>query len=412
MQQEKGWILATRTDLQPAYAQNKTLIDSLTQAGLTFHYFEPPFATATIENALKAGPDTAVYYQDYWALLRALNQHVPTDLPLYLFTNNLLKNFRGQRPAVALQLNWQTFNYKDTTATFVADAYTSGREFARISTAKSTPTATTISIADRPIASLADSFTLTAVSNPGNAAARQNVGRTQLDTSTLHCVIYSSAYPKDAAYVQAALQAIAAYGKRRIEVQVANKTSELPANHDWLFWLAEQPVPVQHQLNNVVYYATGKVLTQSSGIYTNNTAAQGIPLHRRIAETMDRNTGIPVWIDGFGDNILSLQQGSANLYKFNSRFNPMWNDLAWNKAFPAIVLELLYGPGTTTIHPADIRRIDAAQMLPGKQESTTIKKAKFTRTVHLAQALWLLAFVLFCVERYLSLTNKKEVVHE
>ena len=407
---EKGWILASRSDIKPAYTQYKSLLDSLTSAGFQFHYFEPSFPAAKLEEAVQNASDSTGANINYWAMIKALNQQVPADLPLYVFTNNLLKNFNGRRPAVALNLNWKIITTRDTLAKYIADAYRTNTGSIRLALATSTPLATSIQVTEQSAASLFDSSTLSFTGLPVSNAADRQIGNVQPDTSTLTCVIYTTNYAKDAAYVQAALQAIQQYAKRSIKIKAANYISDLPEQHDWLFWLADQPVPLKHQQNNIVYYATGKVVVESTNLYAKNGPVESIPLQRRIQDTPGENA-TPVWVNGFGDNILGLQKDKANWYAFYSRFNPMWNDLVWSSSFPALVMELLYGPAMDTIHAADIRTIDDAQIQPVMKTDAMNKNSNFFSLVDLSKVFWLLVFVLFCIERYLSFKGKKEVAH-
>ena len=166
----------SRQQLAPTYQHFKPIIDSLLQAGMEFHYFEEGFKIEKLAVALQQPADSNAEQPSYRQLLAMLSQQADAAMPVWLFTDNWLRNFSGPRTAVALNLHWHTY----------------------------TP-------------------------------APDNLSPATEDSSILHISIYSHQYNNDARYLKAALNAIQQFSGKKMVIQSTAVVNEIPARQDWLF---------------------------------------------------------------------------------------------------------------------------------------------------------------------------------
>nr|WP_246496513.1 BatA domain-containing protein [Chitinophaga varians] len=347
----KGWVVTE----QAAYPAFRHQIDSLLQLGFQLHAADTGFSRLRRPEDL--APDTST--ASYWQLLRTLSQRVPADLPVYLFTGNRLARFSGPMPAVALTLHWQTMTPADSVINWNDYTYFLDNDSLRVRQGRSAPSGTVFSFHD----------TL-----PGKA-----------DTTTLHCTIYTDKYPEDARYLEAALKAVQQYTHRKINLLVVRQTTAIPASQDWLWWLSDSPVPAGMNAGRTIRYATGKPQAVSTTI--GNT-----PIHvfQRLPV---KDTIGALWLDSYGEPLLTKD----HLY---THIDPAWNELPWSGEFPETLLELMFSATTAKQH--DRRSIDIRQLvLPPR--AVAVKPAVLPlQETSLEKSIWIILFLLFCGERYLS----------
>jgi hypothetical protein len=362
---EKGWVLIEQNSTRDAYNKYKPLIDSLLNAGYTFHYFDNGFKEATIEDAVKTTAAVKGFNESYWALLKELNQRIPSKLPVYLFTNNQLQNFTGTRPSVAMNIKWYTF--RDTALNHLPPA---------------------------------------------------NRGNTMADSSALSIFIYTNKPGSfDATYLKAALDAIRDYTKRRIKTTLVNNPESITGKYDWLFWLSENNLPPALLKNNVFMYEKGKMQYVHSPILTNDNinelTEEDLQVYKIIDNAVAANT-YPIWKNGYGNALLSRKNLKDSIYYFSSRFDPEWNDLPWNGQFPQIIYNLVCHTtdDTNRIDLSDKRMIDEQQIQPAIiNEQLILPKKELLQKTDLAKYFWIAAFIIFALERFITYRKKKGVVY-
>ncbi|HTE11879.1 MAG TPA: BatA domain-containing protein [Chitinophagaceae bacterium] len=351
----KGWVLMSRPALTTAYNYYKPLVDSLLQAGLEFHYFEEGFAKENFEKAVNAVPDTSIAIKKYAYrnIAALLNSQADAKLPLYIFTDNYLRNFAGIRSAVSLNLHWYTYT-PDTAST-------------------------------KPV----------------------------IDPIALRITIFSHAHANDAHYLKAALDAIQQFSKRNIITRLVTDAQDIPAQQDWLFWLADDSNYNNKTARNVVAYAKGKPLPCASYILpAGRSSFDAAKLYVSIIEKdSTRKFSDILWKDGFGHPLLAVQEknNKANYWLY-THIDPAWNELPWSDNFPQLLYKLIYANRDKEISAGitDNTIIDSSQLLPVimPKKDAGIKPAVFTET-KLAGICWLIAFILFFGERCLSFYHRK-----
>ncbi|GAB2694340.1 hypothetical protein GCM10027037_17310 [Mucilaginibacter koreensis] len=413
----KGWVLIPKGNIAEVYKKFGSQLDSLRKAGFELHDFDRDFKlidSVQLKGLLntKNQPHVA-QISDYWLLLNRLNTLFNPTTPVYLFTTAQLKHFNGTKPAVALNLHWQTYRPADSVSTWIEQTWLTPGNNIRVVKGTSNPAAITYTyynIKNEPTAnSLFEVF-----ANGGSLQVKlknDTAKATTIDTGIQRYAVYTDVNTADANYVKAALQSITQFTQHKAVVQQFNSANAIPGNATWVFWLSVKPVPAAllQRTKHLFFYAPGKPHTVNSWLNLapqNTIADQGpvIELYQTIVPP--KNSGIPLWTDGYGKPVLSqLRSQQTDIYKFYSRFNPSWNDLAWNDQFPKLLFKLIT-PSTETNKLHDHRIINREQMMPLGGRSTYSASSVVIRQTDLRLIFWLLAAALFLIERLLTHRKK------
>jgi len=118
---QKGWILISKKNLKETYSHFKPQIDSLYKSGFEFHYFNEGFAKEKLEDALAKPEDSVISLPSYWKLAESLDATMSSPIPVYIFTDNYLEHFSGNRPTLSFQPNWFTYTPQDVAAQTIAE---------------------------------------------------------------------------------------------------------------------------------------------------------------------------------------------------------------------------------------------------------------------------------------------------
>lgn len=418
---EKGWILIEKSQVHEAYNKFKPTIDALIKNGYTFHYFNTDFEEAKLENILKMQNDTTKKLNvSYWTLLKELDQKVPAKARVYLFTDNSLRRFTGSRPEVSLHLKWNTYSSPDTISTWIEKAYETANDSIRAIVGNSNFSGTYFTYQNIAPHNTNNGFSLKVVdgntfvtsNDTSNAVGNKTV---QVDSSALIITIFTDKFREDANYLKAAINAIKDFTKHKIVVSVVNNIQKIPGNYTWLFWLSEEVLPVSKIKNNVFIYERGKVENINSEILTQDetalTATQKVGLFKFITpNSISADTIKTIWKNGFGEPVLSADKQNALVYHFSSRFNPQWNDLTWSRSFPQIIYNLLFlqEKNSIEINEADKRILDSSQIQPVIiSQENHLAKSNLIDKKDLSKVFWIIAFVLFFLERIISFERSK-----
>jgi len=121
---------------------------------------------------------------------------------------------------------------------------------------------------------------------------------------------------------------------------------------------------------------------------------------RRRMELTDRTPGAADWLFW-----LSARPVPAGTFSHVSRFDPGWDELAWNGALPVVMTKLLFGEDTDVA--GDRRVIDPAQMAPMHRAGAGRVAELPGGKIDLARAVWWLILLLFIAERVASHGKRK-----
>ncbi len=424
----KSWALIAPSLLpspQKAVGLERVL-DSLASAGHELRVLAADFPPIASFDADTNSTDE----KNYWSLLREVDAVAPAEAPLWVFTDNRLQKFRGERPALRNAVQWREFSsqrenrwiqnawptksdsahliigFSDSHQTFFShyDANMSIRK--NILSENGLPAIEVkpdedgeqfrIKLLQSDDSPEDDHFTL-----PGNQS-QQNV-----------LILHDKERAEDARYVKFAFDAVAEF----LRVSLLSKT-EILKDNSWikheasiLFWLSSNPPP-----NDLLRSVEARGITLVSDASTNEyercstemiiAGAMNRPrLRRRVAPTQQ---GLAFWTDGFGTPLLERERrGAGRHFRFLSRFHPLWNELVLSSEFPEWVASLLDHHKSlasyrqTDLRYSDQRRISAAQMTPAHHvsEAQLLPQAS-GESLHLP--VWFLGVVLFMVERWMA----------
>lgn len=419
----KGWVLLEKQPVKEVYARFKPQVDSLLKAGFELHRFDASFKAIKPEEILK---DTAHSPpRSYWTLLKLLEQQLPQKMPVYLFTTNQLRYFKGKRPELNLDLHWKTYAPADSASTWIQNAYLNPADHIQVIIGNSKATGTSFSTINLTSADRGNPLFNISFEEGKPVVALKNNSQppVSVDTSTLKITVYQNQFPADAAYLQAALQAVKAFNGRKMKITSANSYNQIPAKQNWIFWLSNQSFRQNNQKlvagGNVFKYETGKQQTINSWISNSNdygrSESEPINLYQHFLvdkrSMADINTET-IWRDGFGEPVLSRNQTqNRNIYRFYSRFNPSWNDLTWSSDFPKMILNLILKSYPQTDFTMNDRRIisfDQQQPAVAILLGQSYQNSKQMDLTDLKHAFWIALFFVFLLERIISSQNKKE----
>ena len=416
---EEGWIVIERSGLKNAYHTYQPTIDSLRKQGYFLHYFNETFQDIDWNDTLKTEESTATnIVRSYWALLKALDEKVPANLPVYLFTDKRLQHFSGNRPEVSLNIKWFTYLSTDTAVTWIANAYKATDDSIRIIAGKTSALGTYYTHQNLSFNEVNDKFRVERNNGKTFVVTNDSLYQTiAVDTSTLSITIYTNKYFADANYLRAALDAIKDFTQRNMQVTVVHNIKDIPGNAGWLFWLSDEAVPASKLKGKVFMYENGKSENVHSTLLTDdNTPLTNIEPVTLFQYIKNDNTSFqPIWKNGFDEPILNMQKNGATVYHFYSHFNPQWNDLVWSHAFPQIIYNLLFREedvANEMTNAKDRRIIDSSQIQPVMLTAKKVNNKEVQQNrKDIPQVFWFIAFLLLLLERIASFKQTK-VVYE
>lgn len=308
----------------------EALIDSLHRVGLP---------AASLDSVTSGTPN-------FWAALRRADRAAEPGTQLVVFAPDLLRYFRGVRPALRSRVEWHS----------------------------------------RPAA---------AQTEPARPAPAARLVSIFADPSRVD----------DARYVSAAFGAageatgIPAVVSLRPATAAGVGDGGGPA--DWIIWLSDHPIPTsirqRVRQGGVLLSDAGRpaAARSRSRIVTGSEPTDAWLMRAASGPAL----GAPIWSDGTGAPLLTVAlEGRGLAYRFNSRFFPAWSDFVLRPAFP-LAIARLWATGASNA-AADQRRITVQQLTPDLDPETSPAPNRSHRSLFLP--IWALAMLLFLVERWVS----------
>ncbi|RYF99041.1 MAG: hypothetical protein EOO07_37300, partial [Chitinophagaceae bacterium] len=111
-EQNKGWILADKSQFSEIYKEHSKTIDSLLTLGFELRDFNASFNQFSAEETYEANVVSSGL--NYISLLNQLNKEIPAGYLAYLFADRRLIKFNGDLPKLNFRLIWKETNYRDT----------------------------------------------------------------------------------------------------------------------------------------------------------------------------------------------------------------------------------------------------------------------------------------------------------
>ena len=306
------------------------LVDSLHRAGVP---------VSVLDSAASGIPNL-------WTALRRADRLASPGTRLVVFAPDLLRYFRGERPALRSQVEWHP-----------------------------------------------------------RAAAVSDVPVTAPPQARIVTVFADAARMDDARYVRAAFEAAGSATGIAAIVSLRPASAAAPAGPaDWLVWLSDRAIP--DSLRAQVRH--GAVLLSDAGVaaaprrhsrIVTGSQPSDVWLTSATSGT-GGNVAAPVWADGTGSPLLTItREGRGIHYRFHSRFSPGWGDFVLRPAFPLAMAQLWSATDSNRSAPDD-RRLTMRQIIPAQESGAGVSPQTPRRPLFLG--LWALAALLFLVERGMS----------
>jgi Aerotolerance regulator N-terminal len=304
-----------------------------------------------IDSLVKAGYERHVLGGggNNWAGFRGADSVALPGRDFYVFSTALVVRFSGPRPTTARAVHWEVYTPVDSVARWVQSAWRSSVDSVTVLEGNSKATGT---------------MWQRRVVEAGQA-------RMKVDTTSIRVKIVADGnYTTDGKYVAAAMKALQRVTGRHIVF----------GDGGWLFWLSDRPV-IGEGYERIWCYAQGKEVAV-------NTWMEGVHVTKEIAVAQ---AGEPLWRDGYGRGLLSK---AGNVFRFYSRLDANWGDLAWSSRLPVLLQGLMIKDEEAGMW--ERRVLDVQQIRPLKRDG--IRKVGVER-VDLRPAVWVLVLGLFLLER-------------
>lgn len=373
--EKPGWILVEKQGFSTLWAKNKTRLEALIKKGFEIRDFNAGFTQLELKDTATVFSRPAARPLSYFSLIRQLDAALPAGTKVYLYTDQRLNRFEGDIPASHLNLSWMVVPFPDKVITWPQVA---------------------VQLNDGSITQQ------TAVSTiAGTVYHKEKVRKAALpiDTGRIR-VLISNQHTPDAAYIKAAVLAIADYTQRRIEVKDIQSLSQIKKN-DVVFWLAAlTPAQISKMPSGITLlnYAGAKAeKIKSLLIDKSGNPLPDVSVFQRIKF---RGTDPAVWKDSYGVPLLTRDHKH---YTFYSRFNQNWTNLVWTNELVTALLPLIIPEQENgfTERSSSLRIIDHMPELanPGGQKSAALTT---TEQKSLSALLWWLLLLVFLTERLVS----------
>lgn len=407
-----GWILIPKADRHLAYLQYRPLIDSLLTAHWELHDLGDGFTTFTIEEALANDPSSTdwpggqagkprIYYEVEeaapvrpWPLLQQLDNRLPADARVYVFTSNNLAQYGGVRPTTHLALQWRSYTTIDTVGSNIVQSWIGTKQTLMAIRQHTTPAG--------------NYFTKETLATPPPG----------IDTSITRISLYPGNNTADARYVKAALQAIGEATGRRIDIETLLGNQRPVTPQQFIIRLDDQPAGellsslADH--GSLFLYDTGQLIKQTTWLREPAYTAAGTQQQKVYQYIKGSAAGNTIWSLANGLPLLTVESvAGKQIFHYKSRFNPAWSDLVWEDGFAASLLPFVV-PAKEPDSLPDYRRIADRQAMPsysGERKAIAASNDAHNnsdRNRPLMGAFAFIALLVFIAERFLAYRQQRQ----
>ena len=384
--EKAGWVLLEKQSFHELWTKNKKEIDPLLKKGYELRDFSTGFPKLELKDtaAVFSTPATTL---SYFSLIRQLNSELAPGAKVYLYSGNRLNRFEGTQPSTNLNLKWKVFPEKGVELTWVSRAFDLNKDQVR-----------------KVIAHSAAAGTYYQTEN----ATRSEISGIQVDTNQLQVLIFAGGMSVDAGYLKAAIRAIAGFTQRNIALKEIQSLSQITKSADLVFWLSDKTLN-RAQLKNLpagisfFNYAGKKVEKMKSVLqYEQGSTVQEAILYQRTK--FDGQPQQSLWVDGFGEPILSLDSSAAiKHYQFYSRFNQNWTNLVWTNGMVMALMPLILRHQEVEFgFPEDKREAGVISSIPQPEYKSKTVASLFYQQRPLSNFFWWLILIVFFAERLLT----------
>ena len=367
-----GWILVEKSKFPQVFKNNRKTIDSLIKSNYAIHDFNMGFSLLSLKDTIASETEKPVNALKHTVLLKELNNLVPSGTTVYLYANHHLNQFDDELPVTNYKLNWKSVNQSDTLSSWITQ------------------------------------FANKKYEANANPSVVEYKALNSEDAPVISVAIYEEAGSNDSKYIRAALNAIASFSKRKIEINQPNTSFDIG------FWLSEKAVTENFKTaiednGSLFEYEAGKIISEKSFI---NTREGNVSLNKRISSNHSFNK---IWSDGFGNAILSKEKTNRlNILHFYSRLNPQWSELVWDETFVKALMPIVIKDDKFSEFGFEENLNDQRKIALNQQQNIQInkveKQVKVSVDEPLSSIFWFAALLIFATERILSFRKKPDYV--
>ncbi|MFQ5571652.1 MAG: BatA domain-containing protein [Rhodothermales bacterium] len=415
--QPERWVLVHPEALTTTDANLHRTLDSLGRAGASMRLLASGLPPVDLN---RREPTQNQESMDVWSLLREADWRLPRGSSITVVAPNRLATLRGERPGLRATVTWIPIQTKHTNR-WIESARRVGTDSLNVILGQSSPRGTLFEqyqvyvSTDGEIHTGVSELALDVDADGQQVSLRRVDDLPEDDVMPVdpaherrRVVLYhTEPRQDDARYVAAAMRAVSELSRLPITISMGSDWDSLPADFDVLFWLSEEPAPVGI-LNRV---EEGLLLISDAKGDDWHDVQRRIVLDAVMLETpatltqrvMAEQEGRVTWTDSSGDPLLERETvGSGIHYRFHSRFHPSSGTFVQSSAFPEWIWWLLHGDeDAEKTSKSDLRRIATNQLMPRQQRATPVHGST-TDTMPLHGPLWIVAFLLFIVERWMA----------
>jgi hypothetical protein len=392
--EQPGWILVEKANFKKLWSSKRKQLDSLLLKGYEIHDFDVNFASLELKDTLSKAPASSVEALPYYSLIRQLDSQMEPGKRAYVYTDNNSFRFQGKQPVIHLDLKWSFLPSARKDTSWVSDSYATSNRMVKQTTAHSTSAGT---------------YYTAALVQPTAEDA-------QVDTSSILVQVYQKQGSIDAAYLKAAVMALAQFTNRKIALQNISSFNQIKKNSSLVFWLSEQQpsaAEIQRLPKGVSFFEYAGTKVQKAGTKfqkvdsriqdQNGLALEDAELYKRTEPAS--TTGQNIWLDAAGISVLSLKTISGvKRYEFYSRFRPDWNNLAWTNGMILFLTPIILPQAAAEIAFQEDQRSRSATAMrvPLLAGSSTTAITNSYVQQSLSPWFWWIAFILLSLERWLT----------
>ena len=390
-----NWILLEKASFPQIWRSEHQKIDSLIKAGYEIHDFGVNFDRIDIKDSNTVFSAPASGMLPYYALIRELDHRLAAGTSVHIFAKNQRQYFEGVRSKTRTQLQWHFLPSDTAQMHWTAAAY--DLQYGGKRKLEGVRTERGISYRASNISTVDEGFAV--------------------DTTTMLVQINAGQNTSDAAYVKAALQAIASFTERKIVVEDIRGFEQIKPSTNFVFWLSDKAIstlalaklPAGLQLFSYAGRKSGKF--RSEVLDLQGLAIKNVTLYQKILDAQPYER--IVWKDGTGKPVLTAdKEGAITQIKFYSRFNPEWTNMVWSEQLVMFLMPLILPESSAAAGFRDAAKLPVStEELQAAQQNHTPSKVE-TEVVEqeLDYWVWTCLFLLFFIERWITYTKRKTAI--
>jgi hypothetical protein len=403
----KGWVLFNESKYVDLSAKQKAEIKLLNEKGFEIHDFDIGFDKIALKDSLSFFKKQSSNILSF-SLIKQLNSQLAENFKTIIYTDLSQSKFAGSIPKVHFDLEIRDINSKDTLSQSVSYAFVNRQDSIKLLLMISSPSQTTYQTVNYSV----NSKNLELKIEEGESFIRYKNQKNwvKVFSKPLKVEVYSDE-KQDAIYLNSALKAISSFTKMNFAVNNLQQPSLISNDADWIFWLSEKPFKQLNKLSEktkLFSYAVGKTKIINSFLKTRVSESDKIFKSIEHVKSKEEN----LWTDGFGNGLLSKSNtGNNNRFMFYSRLNPQWTDLVWSENFPRLLMPVLFTESNfmNKNYDSDIndkRKVAENQFFIFNRKSLNKVKSISKIDYPIASYFWIIAFLIFFLERILTYRQK------